>query len=292
MRSGHTLAQAVIDYATELGVADRYAPAELVEAVAGMGVRGQVAGHDVIVGSHAFSHGGGECAEGLCGDIDAAEEAGYSVVVVQDGETGERCYLNVADQLRAGAAQAVQDLARLGVARTVMLTGDNRVVADRLGALVGIDEVHAGLLPEDKVEAIEALRGRYANVAMVGDGVNDAPAMARAELGIAMGAAGTDTALETADIALMGDDLSRLPFAVALGRATRRIVRANIAFSLGLKALFLILATMGLSTMWMAVLADTGASIAVSLNGLRLLAFRDRADQTPSPAPPAHRDRA
>jgi len=241
-----------------------------------MGVRGRVAGHQVTVGKHAFSHEAGACAQGLCADIGASERAGYSVIVVHDSCCDQSCYLNVADTMREDARQTVAELAQLGISRTVMLTGDNAVVAQTMGEQVGINEVHAGLLPEDKVAAIEALLSRHEHVAMVGDGVNDAPAMARANLGIAMGVAGTDTALEAAYIALMGDDLSRLPFAIRLARAARRVVHANIAFSLGLKALFLVLAATGFTTMWMAVLADTGASLAVSLNGLRLLGFRER----------------
>ncbi|MBC7237831.1 MAG: HAD-IC family P-type ATPase, partial [Chloroflexi bacterium] len=139
----------------------------------------------------------------------------------------------------------------------------------------GIDEVHAGLLPQDKVNLVADLKERYGSVAMVGDGVNDAPAMAQASVGIAMGVAGTDAALETADVALMNDDLSRLPWMIHLGRRALGIVRANIALSLAIKALFLVLAIAGVSTLWMAVLADTGTSLLVSMNGLRMLRFRD-----------------
>ncbi|MDO9066224.1 MAG: cation-transporting P-type ATPase, partial [Chloroflexota bacterium] len=141
---------------------------------------------------------------------------------------------------------------------------------------VGVDEVRAGLLPLDKVAAVDELLARHGSVGMVGYAVNDAPALARATVGIAMGAAGTDVALETADIALMSDDLSRLPYAIGLSRQARRVIQQNIALSLAIKAVFLALALPGLATLWMAVFADMGASLIVTLNGMRLLAYKGR----------------
>jgi Cd2+/Zn2+-exporting ATPase len=155
-----------------------------------------------------------------------------------------------------------------------MLTGDTKATAQAIARAAGVDDVQADLLPEQKVGAIEALLAQYGAVAMVGDGVNDAPALARATVGIAMGAAGTDTALETADLALMADDLGRLPFAVRLSRRTRAIIRQNVALSLGIKAVFLALAVAGAATLWMAVFADMGASLIVIFNGMRLLRQR------------------
>jgi Zn2+/Cd2+-exporting ATPase len=152
-----------------------------------------------------------------------------------------------------------------------LLTGDVETVARAVGEHAGVDEVHAGLLPADKVAAVEALRSRYGTVAMVGDGVNDAPALAAADVGIAMGVAGTDAALETADVALMADELLKIPYALRLSRATVRNIRANIAFSIVLKAAFLVLAIAGVATLWMAVVADMGASLIVIANALRLL---------------------
>jgi Cd2+/Zn2+-exporting ATPase len=162
-------------------------------------------------------------------------------------------------------------LKRIGIERTVMLTGDNEATARAIAAAAHVDEVQAGLLPEQKVAAVEALLASHGTVAMVGDGVNDAPALARASVGIAMGAAGTDTALETADVALMADDLGRLPFAVRLSRRARAIIRQNVVLSLGIKAVFLVLAVAGVATLWMAVFADMGASLIVTFNGMRLL---------------------
>jgi Cd2+/Zn2+-exporting ATPase len=165
-------------------------------------------------------------------------------------------------------------LARMGIEHTVMLTGDNPATAQAIASAAGIDHVQAELLPEHKVAAIETLLAQYGAVAMVGDGVNDAPALARATVGIAMGAAGTDTALETADVALMADDLGKLPFAVQLSRQARRIIRQNVTLSLGIKAIFLVLALAGSATLWMAVFADMGASLLVTANGMRLLGRR------------------
>jgi Cd2+/Zn2+-exporting ATPase len=165
----------------------------------------------------------------------------------------------------------MSELGKMGIERTVMLTGDNEATARAIATTAGLDEFQADLLPEQKVAAIETLLDKYGAVAMVGDGVNDAPALARATVGIAMGAAGTDTALETADLALMADDLGQLPFAVDLSRRARTIIRQNVALSLGIKAVFLALAIAGAATLWMAVFADVGASLIVILNGMRLL---------------------
>jgi Cd2+/Zn2+-exporting ATPase len=168
----------------------------------------------------------------------------------------------------------LNELRRLGIEHQIMLTGDNRPTAQEVASKMGIDEVRADLLPEDKVSVIEELVAKYRHVAMVGDGVNDAPALARATVGIAMGSAGTDAAIETADIALMSDDLSRLPWLVRHSRATLSIIRQNIAFSLIVKTIFVVLTFAGISTLWGAIAADTGASLLVIFNGLRLLKNR------------------
>ena len=166
------------------------------------------------------------------------------------------------------------ELDEVGIEHTVMLTGDNEATAQAVARAAGVGEFQADLLPDRKVAAIEALLDQYEAVAMVGDGVNDAPALARASVGIAMGAAGTDTALETADVALMADDLGKLPFAVTLSQRSRRIIRQNVALSLGIKAIFFALALAGVATLWMAVFADMGASLIVTFNGMRLLRHR------------------
>ena len=184
----------------------------------------------------------------------------------------------VADRLRASSRQALADLKMQGDIHTVMLTGDNATVAAEIGRQVGVDEVRAGLLPEEKVSAVAALAEEYESVAMVGDGVNDAPALARADVGMAMGGAGSAQALrrgsgqamETADVVLMGDDLAQLPFIVWLSGKTRGIVTVNMVFALTVKAAIFALAAVGLATLWMAIAADVGASVAVILNGMRL----------------------
>jgi Cd2+/Zn2+-exporting ATPase len=195
---------------------------------------------------------------------------GASAVVI--GKQEHVCGLvAVADNIRPNAQQAIASLRSAGVERIVMLTGDNRGTGEAVGRQTGVDEVLAELLPADKVKAIEDLVSRYGTVAMIGDGVNDAPAMARATLGIAMGAVGTDAALETADVALMGDDLSRLAWLIQHSRRTLAIIRQNIAASLGVKVVFVVLTFLGYSSLWAAIAADMGASLLVIFNGLRLL---------------------
>lgn len=270
-RSEHPLAAAVVQAAEARQVAGRYAPAEAVETLAGRGVRGVVNGHQIVVSSHRSVHEQAVAhAEQLCQQIERVEAAGQTTMVLRD-ERGVRGFLAVADQVRPGSAAAVTALKQAGVQQVVMLTGDNAATAQAIAAQAGVDEVLANLLPADKVQAVEALQTRYGSVAMVGDGVNDAPALARASVGIAMGGAGSDQALETADVVLMGDDLTLLPFAVRLSRQARHVIMQNIVLSLAIKALFLVLALFGAATLWMAVFADVGASLLVILNGMRLL---------------------
>lgn len=275
-RSEHPLARAIVQAAERQGMMATLPTAEGVQAVAGRGVEGRVDGRRITVGSHAYLHQAypGLAHNPLCDAIDAAQATGQTAMVVSDGGRGLLGYILVADTLRPGTAEVMAALKRVGIERTVMLTGDNEATARAIGAAAQVDEVQAGLLPEQKVGAVEALLASHGAVAMVGDGVNDAPALARASVGIAMGAAGTDTALETADIALMADELGKLPFAVKLSRRARAIIRQNVALSLGIKALFLVLAVAGAATMWMAVFADMGASLIVTFNGMRLLGER------------------
>jgi Cd2+/Zn2+-exporting ATPase len=274
-RSTHPLAQAVVEQARAFDVDGTYAPAESVEALAGMGVRGHVAGHDVIVGSHAHIHGDNHMAS-FCNEVAEATAQGQTIVLVKDACCGRQGYVAVADALRETVPEVIAELRRAGIQHTVMLTGDNEDAARVIAAQVGVDEFHAGLLPEQKVEAVEGLLNRYGQVAMVGDGINDAPALARASVGIVMGAAGSDAALETADIALMADDLTKLPFTMRLSRRALSIIRQNIAFALLIKVVFLALAFAGVATLWMAVFADMGASLLVTLNGMRVLGYRDK----------------
>ena len=179
--------------------------------------------------------------------------------------------IGVSDEPREAAREAVEMLRAQGIAHVVLLTGDHDAPARALAGSLGLDDYRAGLLPEDKADAVKELRAKYGALVMVGDGVNDAPALASADVGIAMGVAGTDAALETADVALMADELPKIPFALRLSRATARNIRANIGFSLALKAAFLVMAIAGTATLLMAVVADMGASLIVIGNALRLL---------------------
>ena len=182
----------------------------------------------------------------------------------------------VADALRKNSPASVAELKRSGIRHTILLTGDNAATAAAVAAAVGVDEFRAELLPQDKLAAIHELRGQYGKVAMVGDGINDAPALALSTVGIAMGGAGADTALETADVALMADDLGKLPFLIRLSRQTLTIIRQNIAFSLAVKALAILAVFPGWLTLWLAILADMGATLLVTLNSLRLLMIKDK----------------
>ena len=272
-QSEHPLARAVVVEAEAQGLASELAVAEAVEALTGRGVRGQVNGHHMTVGTHTYIHESdpGLIDSPLCDAVHAAQAAGHTAMVVRDDCCGVRGYIAVADTLRPGVEQVLAALDEVDISHTVMLTGDNEATARAIATAAGVDDVRAELMPEQKVAAIEAMLDQYEAVAMVGDGVNDAPALARATVGIAMGAAGTDAALETADVALMADDLGKLPFVVNLSQQARRIIRQNVALSLGIKALFLALAIGGVATLWMAVFADVGASLIVTFNGMRLL---------------------
>jgi Zn2+/Cd2+-exporting ATPase len=237
-------------------------------AIAGRGVRADIDGRTYLVGKPGLfpaADGDTELATALR-DL---ESQGKSVVVVGTPEN-VMGVVAIADTPRPQARAALSALRAQGVEHIAMLTGDNRATAHAIGTAAGVDEVRAALLPEDKVEAVRELRERYGHVVMVGDGVNDAPALASADIGIAMGAAGTDAALETADIALMGDDLMAVADAVALSRRTTRVVYENIVLAIAIKAVFLVLAPLGLITLWLAVFADMGTSLLVIANGMRL----------------------
>ena len=269
--SEHPLAQAVAQAAAAKNVQNRFPAATAVQAMVGSGIRGVVNGREVTIGSHRALDESPH--EDHCEAISAAEADGLTAMLVTRDEE-YLGYLAVADQVRPEAAAAVTNLHELGL-QTAMLTGDNAATAQNIAQQTGIDHLFAGLLPEEKVSKIEQLREEYGCVAMIGDGINDAPALASATVGIAMGAAGTDQAMETADIALMHDDLTKLPYAIRLSRAAMRTIRANVALSLGIKAAFLVAVLFGVGTMWLAVLADMGASLLVTLNGMRLAKYRE-----------------
>lgn len=270
-RSAHPLARAVVDAAAERGLAAVYTTADAVEMVAGRGVQGRIGERLVTVGSHSLFDAEHPHGADLCAAVDAAEARGQTTMLLSDGER-VRGYITVADAPRENSAQVVRALHDLGQT-TVMLTGDNAAVAQAIGATVGVDDIRAGLMPEDKVAAVEALTARYGPVAMVGDGVNDTPALAASAVGIAMGGAGSAQALETADIALMADDLAQLPYALRLAQLARRLILENVVLSFGVKLTFVVLALLGLTSLWAAVVADVGMLLLVTLNGLRPLRF-------------------
>ena len=203
-------------------------------------------------------------------------------MLVHDGERVVG-YIAVADEIRPESRGAIAALHQMG-RKTALLTGDNAVIAGRVGQALGITDVRAGLLPDQKVQAVEGLRKTHGTAAMVGDGINDAPALAAANLGITLGGASSAQALETADVVLMGDDLSALPFAVGLSAFAGRLVRQNITISLLTKAVFILLALAGVATLWMAVLADMGVSLLVTANGLRALGWRENRPPCKNPA--------
>jgi Cd2+/Zn2+-exporting ATPase len=270
-QSGHPLAKAVVDFTEQRKL--KVPQAIGVQAVTGKGVTASVEGKEVRIGNlKLYEDAGVQIPESVAAQVTALESEGKTTMLVKaDGE-----FLGVialADRPRPEAKQTLAKLAAIGVKRTIMLTGDNRRVAAAIANEVGISEHRAGLLPEDKVRYVRELVGKHGQVAMIGDGVNDAPAMAAATLGIAMGGAGTDVALETADIALMADDLSKLPFAVALSRQARRIIRQNLIISLGVIALLLPTAALGLAGIGIAIVFHEGSTLIVVANALRLLRF-------------------
>jgi Cd2+/Zn2+-exporting ATPase len=235
-----------------------------------MGIRGKVNGEVYLAGNPTFFDNG----SGISGPQKAAveewERKGATVVLIGT-ERMPLGMIAIQDTVRGEAMAALTELRRLGAIELSMLTGDNPKTGNAIASQLPIDTVHAELLPEQKVALVREAVEKRKKVAMVGDGINDAPALALATVGVVMGAAGTDVALEAGDVALMGDDLRKFPFAVRLGRRTLRIIRFNVVFSLVTKAVFLVLATLGLATLWMGVAADMGATLLVIGNGMRLL---------------------
>ncbi len=272
--SDHPIARAIIEYADQKNI--DYPRSENYQTKQGRGAQGSIDSHSYLVGNHRFVHDLGICSkqtEKILADI---ENEGLSIVVVahqpHDDCKGEIIgILSVGDKIRDNAKAAIEAIRDSGISNIVMLSGDNQRAAEVIARQVGIDQAKGDLLPEDKIDAIHELLKSDTYVAMIGDGINDAPAMATATLGISMGAAGTDTAIEASDITLMQDDLEKVAETIHLGRRTLSIIRFNIAFALGIKAAFLILAILGEASLWMAILADTGATLLVIMNSLRLL---------------------
>ncbi|MBX9792293.1 MAG: heavy metal translocating P-type ATPase [Pirellulales bacterium] len=267
-RSEHPLARAILRASADQGV--HPVAAEGFQAIKGKGATASINGKLIWLGSHRMLEERGQETPQMHERLTRMEADGSSVVVI--GKDEHVCgFIALADRIRPDAKKAIEQIRAAGIQHIVMLTGDNRGTANAIARESGVDDVRAELLPEDKLVAIEELVRQFGQIAMVGDGVNDAPAMARATLGIAMGAAGTDAALETADIALMGDDLMGVPWLIDHSRRCMRVIGQNIALSLGVKVAFVVLTLMGSASLWAAIAADTGASLVVVFNGLRML---------------------
>jgi Cd2+/Zn2+-exporting ATPase len=267
LRSNHPLARSVVAAAETQGLVNHYQPAETVLVLAGSGLQGQVNGKLATIGNHALFDREHPHQPDLCKWVNEAENQGQTTMLVCDGDR-VRGFIAVADTVREDSKEVIGELKEMGK-QSAMLTGDNASVAQSIGKDLGIDIIESNLLPEEKVKVIRSLGKTYGAVAMIGDGINDTPALAAASLGIAMGGAGSAQAMETADIVLMADDLKQLPFAVKLSTFTRKLIRENVIFSLGIKLGFVLLAMTGLTSLWLAVLADVGVSLAVTTNGLR-----------------------
>lgn len=266
-RSDHPVSKAIAQAATESGI--QPLPVENFTALPGQGTSGIIDGKKWFMGNHRMVESLKLCSEQLEKQIFHLEKQGKTVVALMS-ENGVQCLLAVADTVKESSLEALREMKKLGV-KTVMLTGDNEHTAQVIAAQVGVDEFRANLLPEDKLAAIEQLEQQGERVGMVGDGINDAPALAKANVGFAMAGGGTDTAIETADVALMDDDLRKIPRFIRLSRSTYAILVQNISLALGVKALFFALTFTGNATMWMAVFADVGTALLVVANGLRAM---------------------
>lgn len=266
--SDHPLARAIVAFGKTRGI--RTLPIDGFQAQQGKGARAILDGREYWIGSHRYLEEKGQETPEVHARLEQLSRSGRTVVVM--GNANHVCgFIALADRVRPDALVSLKEMRRLGIPHIVMLTGDHRATAESIAREVGVDDVRAELLPADKVQAVEALVKEYGRVAMVGDGVNDAPAMARSTLGIAMGAAGSDAAIEAADVALMSDDLSKLPWLVQHSRRTLAIIRQNIVLSLSVKALFAVLTLGGHASLWSAIAADMGVSLLVIFNALRLL---------------------
>ncbi|USK36152.1 cadmium-translocating P-type ATPase [Bacillus sp. F19] len=275
--SQHPLASAIMKKSEDKGIDYKHLKVENFSSITGKGIEGIVDGNHYYIGSPKLfeemflTHMTTEMKDRIL----SLQNQGKTVMLIGTKET-LLAILAVADQVRESSKYVVKRLHDLGIKKTIMLTGDNKGTASAIGNEVGVTDIQTELLPQDKLNTVKQLRDEYGQVAMVGDGINDAPALASATVGIAMGGAGTDTALETADVALMGDDLKKLPFTIELSRKALAIIKQNITFALGIKLLALLLVIPGWLTLWIAIFADMGATLIVTLNGLRLLRVKDK----------------
>ena len=274
VHSTHPLAEAVVADAKQKSIS--FQPAANYQSKTGRGALAEIDGHLHFIGNHKLAHELGVCSPEVEARLAEIEARGQSLAVLghapHDGCAGKVLgIIALGDTLRPEVPEALRQLHEAGLRKVVMLSGDNQRTANAIASQAGIDEARGDLMPEQKVEHIKELVARYGQVGMIGDGVNDAPALAVATVGIAMGAVGSDTAIETADMALMNDDLRKLADAIKISRRTVGIIQFNVAFAVAIKALFLILAFTGHTSLWLAILADTGATLLVIANALRLL---------------------
>lgn len=267
--SQHPLAKAIMNRADQEEISYKSIEVFDFTSITGKGIKGQIDEVNYLLGSPRLFDGHPDI-KSVSADISRLENEGKTVVILGNEDTMIGIAA-ISDEIRESSRGVIRKLHELGIEETIMLTGDNHGTANAVAEHIGVKSIAAQLLPEDKLTYIHELRSKYVNVAMVGDGVNDAPALAAATVGIAMGGAGTDTALETADIALMSDDLTKLPFTIKLSRKALTIIKQNIIFSIGIKLLALMLVVPGWLTLWIAIFADMGATLIVTLNGLRLL---------------------
>jgi len=270
--SEHPVAQAIVMHVVKDKSQNALQEVTDFESITGRGIKGKIEGGLYYVGNHRLVEELGICNRDVEAVLERLEKEGKTTLILTT-EQKPLCIFAVADTIRETSVAAIKDLEEQGI-HCVILTGDNQITANAIAAKTGIKDVRGNMLPEDKLKAIEELQQRYGITGMVGDGVNDAPALAKASIGFAMGAAGTDTALETADVALMEDDLHRLPLFIDLSRKTGTILKQNITLAIAIKVVFLAMNFANLATLWMAVFADMGASLIVIFNGLRLLKFK------------------
>ncbi len=276
-KSLHPLARAIINHAEQEGYHYKEFEIKDFTSLTGKGILGTIQGTNYYVGSPSLFEETNQCTidEKYRTKITEWQNEGKTVIIVSTKQE-IKGLVGIADEIRSSSKKIIQELQKLGIKMTIMLTGDNARTANAIGNEVGVSEIQSELMPQDKLISIKKLRDKFGKVAMVGDGVNDAPALAAASIGVAMGGAGTDTALETADIALMADDLQKLPFTIRLSRKAMVIIKQNIVFSIGIKIVALLLVIPGWLTLWIAIFADMGATLLVTLNGLRLLKVKEK----------------
>ncbi|HBC4824733.1 TPA: cadmium-translocating P-type ATPase [Enterococcus faecalis] len=273
--SQHPLASAILKEADNRAISYKSVVVDEFTSITGKGIQRNIEGITYLVGSPKLFESILTDNSKIIENYQRLQQQGKTAMLLGTDKQ-ILAVIAVADELRESSKAVIEKLHDLGIEHTIMLTGDNATTAQSIGKQTGVTEIKGDLMPQDKLDYIKSLKETYGKVAMVGDGINDAPALAASTVGIAMGGAGTDTALETADVALMGDDLQKLPFIVKLSRQTLRIIKQNITFSLGIKLLALLLVVPGWLTLWIAILADMGATILVTLNGLRLMKVKSK----------------